>query len=640
MGALVTNDGAAIHYRSDIDGLRAVAVLPILLFHAGVQVFRGGFIGVDIFFVISGFLITGIITREIGEGRFTIGAFYRRRFMRILPALGVTLLATLAFGIWFMLPPEIEELGRSVAAAATFASNVFFYATIDYFGGDADSKPLLHTWSLGVEEQFYIFYPLLLIVVNRYAASRLTAVLVVVAALSFILGLYQAFHDTLAGFYLLPGRAWELALGGLVAVGAYPKLTPLLRNLAVLGGLAMIGLGIFVIKSDLPFPAPFALLPCGGSALLIAYGAEAWTSRLLSLPPLRWIGAISYSLYLWHWPLITFYRLNWGMTLDTFDTVMLVAASVAAASLSYYLVEQPVLRRWRNGPVTRINVTALAGVALLAAASMGLALNARQVGSVPPAVAKIADYIHYDETAEGIYQFRPGRNFAKTTDVNYDFQNWITINPQKPNLIVMGDSHAAQLWRALAEKYPDANVVQVTAAGCRPVIAGRGAPRCTRLRDYVLDVLVPRGQIQAVVLAARWLPKEDDALSETIHYLRAHHIAVTVVGPVVEYDGDFPFLLARALQAGDAHRVDRFRADQRQREQTIESLAKASGARFYSLHSRECPLSGATCFLFAAPGVPMHFDYGHLTLPAARFLTIGLDPFADFPRTTVRKVGG
>ena len=614
----MTSEGAAIRYRSDIDGLRAVAVLPILLFHAGVQVFRGGFIGVDIFFVISGFLITGIITQEIGEGRFTIGAFYRRRFVRILPALGVTLLATLAFGIWFMLPPEIEELGHSIAAAAAFASNIFFYATIDYFGSGADSKPLLHTWSLGVEEQFYFFYPLLLIMVNRYAPRRLTAMLVAVAALSFALDLYQAFHDKPAGFYLLPGRAWELALGGLVAVGAYPRLTPLLRNLAALGGLALIGLGILGIKSDLPFPAPFALVPCVGSALLIAYGSEAWTGRLLSLQPMRWIGAISYSLYLWHWPLITFYRLRWGMTLDVADTIVLVAASVVAASLSYYLVEQPVLRRWRNGPAGRINTVALVSVAALAAASLGASATSRTVHPVSPVAERIAEAVGYNRTPEGKAQFRPGTCFAALRGDSYDYNRCLRLDARKPNVLVLGDSHAAQYWLAIAEANPQANVLQVTATGCRPVLEPRGEPRCTQLIAKVLATTAVSGRVQTVVLAGRWLEKEDERLGQTIRYLRGRGVRVVVIGPVVEYDGDFPLLLARALDRGTPRAVDAFRIDSRARDARIGEIARDNGAEFYSVQTRECP--AGRCFLYARPGLPMHFDYGHLTLPAARFV--------------------
>lgn len=620
--------GIAAGHRADIDGLRSLAILPILLFHAGVSQFSGGFIGVDVFFVISGFLITGIINREIVGNTFSIGAFYRRRFVRILPALAVVLVATLAWGAWFLLPPEMSDLAQSAAATAGFASNIFFYLTTDYFGGAAESKPLLHTWSLGVEEQFYLLYPLLLIALQRWRPNWTKGALVILATVSFVADWWLYAIDPLAAFYQLPVRAWELSIGGLLAVGAFPRLSSgLMRNLAGAAGMALIAVGTVFIRPSMPFPAPLGLIPCGGAALLIAYAPGTISGKLLSWQPLRWIGAISYSLYLWHWPLITFYRLKYGATLHLRDTVVLLILSFLAASISYYFVEQPVLRRWRQGPVRMVNMLALSGAAAFVAAGMALATWAPQLSSAPPEVLRIANYIHYDRTAEGIYQFRPGRYFAKVNDRNYDFQNWVLTDPNRRNIVVMGDSHAAQLWRAVFEKFPQDNVIQVTAAGCRPVLHGRGAARCTQLRDYVFDTLVPEGRISAVVLAGRWLAKEDPALSAAIKYLRAHQVAVTVIGPDVEYDGDYSLLLARAMMGGNIHAVDRFRIDMHEREQAIRKLALSAGAQYYSLHDRECPGTGdRACRLLAAPGVPMHFDYGHLTLPAARLLMRDIRP--------------
>lgn len=286
-------------HRYDIDGLRAVAVLPIVLFHAGVAAIQGGFIGVDIFFIISGFLITSIIMKELETGRFSILGFYRRRIVRIFPALFLLIGVVLLAGCLLMLPTEVDALGKSAAATAAFASNIYFWATADYFATSAELKPLLHTWSLGVEEQFYIFFPLLVVLLVRFARLALRWVILVLTVLSFGVSLYLASRNPDAGFYLLPSRAWELGLGALVALGAFPAVRSRRgRDALSLIGIALIVAGYVLIDSARPFPAPWALFPCLGTALLIAYGETAVTARVLEMPPMRWIGAISYSLYL------------------------------------------------------------------------------------------------------------------------------------------------------------------------------------------------------------------------------------------------------------------------------------------------------------------------------------------------------
>jgi len=605
----------ALRYRGEIDGLRAVAVLGVLLFHVGGL--RGGFVGVDVFLVISGYLITGNIWRARASGAFTLAGFYQRRFVRILPVLIVVVAATLAYAAVALLPVEIARIGWSAAAATLSVSNVYFHATTGYFALAGEAQPLLHTWSLGLEEQFYLAYPLLIAGLARTRWSPRVALLWLGVA-SFVLGSVQALYHPAAGFYLLPGRIWELALGAWLAAERVSWRSRRWREGASAAGLALVVLAMLVLKSDLPFPTPVALLPCAGAALVLAYGADTSTGALLRARPLRGTGAISYSVYLWHWPLITFYRLRFGVTLHVGEAALLIAVSLGIGAASFYLVERPASRRWREAAPVRVNTLGVVVVVGLAALALGVASNAARVRPVDPGVAALASYVDYERSAAGEAQFRRGVCFATDDAPGYDPARCLAHVPGYPALLVIGDSYAAQYWRAIAGRFPQASVLQATSAGCRPLIDARGEQRCTAMMRRVFADLVATRGVDAVVLAGRWLAKEDAALARTIAFVRAHGVAVTVIGPAVEYDGAVPLLLARSVEQGDARMVDRFRVDATGRERAIRAIAWRAGASYHSIAARECP--GERCFLLAAPGVPVHFDGGHVTQPAARYL--------------------
>ncbi|WP_156456084.1 acyltransferase family protein, partial [Sphingomonas sp. CCH9-E2] len=342
-------------YRKDTDGLRALAVLPIVLIHTQLWQLPAGFAGVDIFFVISGFLITGILLREGEAGGIDLPGFYRRRIVRILPALLVMLVLVMIAAQLWLFAPDIRRVGLSAAAAAALVANFGVWLRTGYFEHGARWEPLLHSWSIGVEEQFYLLYPLLLCWIARRAPRQLTIILAVITALSFFAGFAIGAIDANAQYYLLPSRAWELTLGALVAAGATPRIaSPRLRE-----GVATVGLGLIVasfslIPAGAGFPVPWALLPCSGTALLLAYGGETTVARLLALPPLRAIGLISYSLYLWHWPIVVFYRLMFGEIAGRGTAAALALAAIAVAAISYRLVERPARQRWRNAPPRRV----------------------------------------------------------------------------------------------------------------------------------------------------------------------------------------------------------------------------------------------------------------------------------------------
>jgi peptidoglycan/LPS O-acetylase OafA/YrhL len=365
------------HFRPDIEGLRAVAILAVLAFHARLPFLQGGFIGVDVFFVISGYLITGLLLRELrGSGRIDLPRFYARRARRLLPAALVVIAVTLVAS-WILLPDiDFPDVARDGAAAAVYVSNYrFALVATDYFAAQSAPSPLLHYWSLGVEEQFYLFWPLLLLVAARlWAVRRLWAVAVAVAVASFALSLWITQVDAPWAFYSLPTRAWQLALGALAALGvlAIPARWPtLVASTATALGLALIGAGVLLISPSTPFPGLAALLPAGGTALVIVGGERHLTlaARALATPVPRWFGRISYSLYLWHWPILILGPLLIGHG-GGWVRVALALVSIGVAALSTWFIETP-FRVGRGSRLATVRTLAFAGTS-----SLGVALAA------------------------------------------------------------------------------------------------------------------------------------------------------------------------------------------------------------------------------------------------------------------------
>jgi peptidoglycan/LPS O-acetylase OafA/YrhL len=338
-----------IKYRPEIDGLRALAVLPVIFFHAGLKLFGGGFVGVDVFFVISGYLITSIILSELEKGTFCFKSFYERRARRILPVLFFVMLCSIPFA-WLLLPPsELVSFSKSLIAVPLFISNFFFLSDGNYFESAAELKPLLHTWSLAVEEQYYFFFPIFLVFCWRWSRRFSLIAIVVVALFSLIAAQIGSFYHPLYNFYLLPSRLWEIAIGAIIAFYAgktSQSSTPLIaRQFLSAFGAVFIVASVAVFDKTFPFPSLYALVPTLGTALILLFGhPDTLIGRVLAFRPLVFIGLISYSAYLWHQPVLAFSR-HYFATMSTTTTVTMLLGVFLLSSLTWRFVEQPFRQR-------------------------------------------------------------------------------------------------------------------------------------------------------------------------------------------------------------------------------------------------------------------------------------------------------
>ena len=613
----------AVHYRRDIDGLRALAILPVLLFHAHVPGFSGGYVGVDIFFVISGFLITGIIAREVDEGRFSLVQFYERRFRRIMPALSLMILAVLAVACWLYLPGDIEGVPKSALAATLFASNLWFFTDTGYFAGGADVKPLLHTWSLAVEEQFYIAFPILLMLVARFASRWRSLIVGAIAACSLTLAIALQRDTSGFTFYLLPTRAWELFAGALLALGPMPTARARwLREALAWIGLSSVIFAVIFYTRDTVFPGTSALPPVLGAALLLHSAPGTSVGRLLSLSPFVGVGLISYSLYLWHWPLIVFTEYATDAALTGWTAIAVMAASFIAAILSWRFVERP-FRDARRLPARRIFQFTGVVMALLSLLSLALMAMGGWPGRFAPQVLALA---------AGHSDISPERQACHDSFVR-GTPPCVLGARVRPDALLWGDSHGVELAYALSlkAKAEGRALIERTTSSCPPVL-GYDPPRdagCARANRASFAAIRADPAIRQVYLAAFWANGEFDdpafvaKLDATIRALRSEGRQVILIGAVPPQPFDVPRHLAHLARADNlavAQGVDRAAIDARIRKlSTLFAGWQAQGVTLIDPMARLC--AAGHCAIIHA-GRPLYFDSHHLSVAGAR-LVIG-----------------
>jgi peptidoglycan/LPS O-acetylase OafA/YrhL len=616
---------SSLAYRADIDGLRGIAVLMVLAYHLAILrfhgrfAFSGGFVGVDVFFVISGFLISSVILSEIYASKFSLFSFYERRIRRIFPALIVMLVVTSLLAYKYLLPTELIDYAKSLVAATFSVSNVYFWQQSGYFDAPAAMKPLLHTWSLGVEEQFYIFFPLFLMLVCRLFPKKLRLSIVVIAVLSFLVSAIGAFEFPVSSFYLAHTRAWELLLGTILSLKILPQISGTIhRNIAAgIGVLLILAAGLLFTTST-PFPGVAALAPCLGAGLIIAAGqtGTSLVGRALSFKPLVFVGLISYSLYLWHWPIIVFHgvgALSVHGVSDRIAKLIVILASFAAATLSWKFVEVP----FRSGRLKLAGASVFkagfGGVAVAGAIGVVMILSHGIPSRFPASAVKIASYLDQKWTDE----YRTGSCFISSEYAYKDFNFSLCLHEdgKRKNFLLIGDSHAAQLWYGLSTTLSGVNVMQATASGCRPTIEQSffSEDRCLHLMNYVFSDFLPTHHVDALLIAGRWTPEDIPRLSHTIAWAKERQIEVIVFGPMLQYDSPLPRLLATSIQNNEPGKPYDHRIAEYERMDSAMSKLAANewNVRYISFFKTLC--GPASCVEYAAIDEPLQSDYGHLT---------------------------
>ncbi|MBI1407221.1 MAG: acyltransferase family protein [Caulobacter sp.] len=611
-----SSPGAFLKHRTDIDGLRGLAVLAVFAGHLGLSGAPGGFVGVDVFFVVSGFVIARVVAHRHAEGRFSLVDFWERRTRRLMPAVLVVIAATTAMACFHMFPDELTSFAGSSLSTLAFAANLWFWQTISYFAAPPDMHPLLHAWSLGVEEQFYIVFPLLMAAGWRWFPKALKPVLGLLALASFAIGVWWARDHVSADFYLPVSRAWELLLGVLLSLGAIP--TPKDRRVrATMGaaGLAMILWAMATYQPWTVMPGTAALLPCLGALLLLAAGEDTPTGALLSIPPLRFYGAISYSLYLWHWPLISFQRMLYGQQTGAEGAVAVFILAVVLATLSWRFIETPVRDR-RDGLSTgRFYLVALAATLLVAAPSVAILATGGLPARFSPRVYAIATSAVRTER----------RQEACLPSPDGPLSDWpagcLDRAADRPNWLLMGDSHANHLWFGLSQAHPDINLMQATVSNCRMTIApADGATaQCRRLADRLFGEILSKTPPERVYLAGLWRPGDEAAVAETLAWLKAHGIEAILIGPAPTYEQSVPRLLALAEHLGQPDLpLHRRLYDADRMEPKMQAVARAADVPYLSILRAICPRG--VCELTTPNGRPMQWDEGHLSRDGSRLV--------------------
>jgi peptidoglycan/LPS O-acetylase OafA/YrhL len=613
-------------YRPHIDGLRAIAVLSVVLFHLdlippGHFAVRGGFVGVDIFFVISGFLISKIIFAEHSAGAFSLLNFYSRRAKRILPALlfvgGMTMFA----GYFVLYPSQYGRLSNSFLSALGFAANIYFYETMQYFGPGARELPLLHLWSLGVEEQFYAVFP---VVVNIGARVR-TPILLAAFAVSLVAAQRQLAIDPAAAFYLSPFRAWELLTGSILALPNMWKSSSILVARAVgTAGILMVAWSIHDTDPTASFPGLMALPPCIGSAMIIWSGECAVTlpTKLLSVRPAVLLGKWSYSIYLYHWPLLVF--ASRAVPDGRYNGYLVLAASLALAGITYHYIERPA-RRIRSS--ARALQLAAASLAIAMAGAVFVSLSGGLSWSNDPQVARYLAYLDYSNDQ----QFRKGTCFLDALQPFSSLAPDCLAVAETPITVLWGDSGAAQYASEMDKAASDRGYAfrQVTASACPPAldldIVDR--PFCREFNNSAFERIIALHPALVIICAIWSLPLNQAALLErvdaTISRLEQAGLRVAVLGPGPFYRFSVPQILAdryrqknpSVLSDNDLNGVLKYDS------MFMKRMLRHPSTTYISIVKTVCPSD--RCPLLTM-GVPVHFDMAHVTAAGSKLFVEGL----------------
>ena len=658
------------HYRADIDGLRAIAVLSVVLYHAFPALLPGGFIGVDLFFVISGFLISGILYSELDRDQFSIIRFYGRRIRRIFPALILVLISCWLAGWFILFGDEYLQLGKHIGAGASFASNLVLWGESSYFDNAAETKPLLHLWSLGVEEQYYLFWPLLILFAWKQLRNR-AAFIVLLLFASFIWNVINVGQDPISTFYSPLSRFWELLFGALLAYIFYQSSNGTLvengwtspirfffkhslgkasltfwSNLFSLLGASFFIAGVFLIDKFKAFPGWWALLPVLGAFFIIAAGPSGIVNKaILSSRIFVWVGLISYPLYLWHWPILSFLHILESGLPSKILLIYAVTLSFILAWLTYWFVERPIRFYLKSKKVTVILIilmTFVGGWGLFTFAVGGFQgrFDGSALTSQKLSPAYEIEKRDFEKSKLESERYTKACDFFSFTD-----QHGINMQPSKdgiplscfhynervPNsVLVWGDSHAEMLHYGLKNSLPnDWQLLQIARAACPPFVEGipNSADQKCQMTNAFAAKEIARIKPQVVVLAQRdsWSKLQVEKITT---FLKSNGVGrIIFIGKSPEWNADLPKILMRKMQI-KVPRYSWIGVNQEaiaSNKKTKETFSRIDDAKFVDVIDLFCNRDGCMVYLGEFPGLGItSFDTNHLTPRSSQFLAENL----------------
>jgi peptidoglycan/LPS O-acetylase OafA/YrhL len=610
-----------MYYRQEIDGLRAFALLPVLFFHAGFETFSGGFVGVDVFFVISGYLITSTILSELEQGKFSIFNFYERRARRILPAMFLVMLVCIPIAWFWLLPIELKDFSQSLVATSVFSSNIFFWYKVSYFDSAAELKPLLHTWSLAVEEQFYVLFPIYLVLVWKFDKRLILITLGLIFLTSFMTSQWAVNAKPSAAFYLLPTRGWELLIGAFTAFylskvnrKEFNKITSEVGGWL---GIALILYAVFTYKKTTPFPGLYALVPTLGTALIILFTTKHTTAgKFVGNKLLAGIGLISYSAYLWHQPLFAFVKLSNLPELFNFVSLLIPPFTLFLAYFSWKYVEEPFRK---SDVITRRKFFALSFFFTVLFVSVGYLGNEKNGFETRFNRVLSGDIGHIDfhKYIDSKYLSCEPKSIA---DRALNWEGFIRCKQSKngiPDIILLGDSHAEHLFLGLAESIPNKNVAFYILID-KPYFDNNEF-------KHIFDEILYNNKFQHIILTMHFMGRLDakgtglyEGFSTTINELLKVGKSVTLVGDVPRFSQD-PGLCAFSFSVKSKSSCFLSLEDAERQRMIYDGILKRLGNEFELNYLRidEDICSKNGCVMYHGDNI-LYRDNNHLNIIGSR----------------------
>jgi peptidoglycan/LPS O-acetylase OafA/YrhL len=619
-----------MEYRREVDGLRALAVVPVILFHAGFTIFSGGFVGVDIFFVISGYLITTILITEITNNSFTYLNFWERRVRRILPALIFVLLASIVGGWISLLPEDFRNFSSSIGATLLFLSNHFFANQSSYFDTSVELKPLIHTWSLSLEEQYYLIFPLFLKSIWKFKKYYIIAIITIIFLFSLTIAEWGSFTSSTRNFYLLPSRIWEFFVGSFVAFYFSSNIkkptNTLLCNFGSSLGLIFIIYSILIFNKTTPSPGLHTLIPTLGTALFIVFCTPStFAIKIIGHKLLVRLGLISYSAYLWHQPLLAFYRQLFPS--NGKYLLLILILNIILAHITFKYIETPFRNKKYSGLlILKISVffsLLIALIAFIIYKNNGFEsrLTTEQNNMLKYTTPKYTANLYEINYKNKVCLLEPSQNYL-------DFQKICQMEEGSDSVFIWGDSHAAALSFGLRAIYP--SLSQFNASGCPPLkdiyINQRG--NCLGINEFIINKIISE-KPKIIIIHANWsLYKNYNIitnLEKTIKFLKSSSPLsdIIIIGSVPQWQPSLPVLLVREniLLNNEIYLKNNAYDELQLLDNTLKILAKTLNVKFISILDTICIAENCLATVFYNDTwTPTTWDYGHLTSAGSKAL--------------------